>query len=664
MKNKKQEIIELQNQIKAWNQAYFDKDEPLVEDAIYDKELVRLKQLEEEYKDLFTEQELKNSPTNNIGAQASSVFQKVVHKEKMLSLQKAYEKAEVLKWIENIEKLKFIPTFYIEPKIDGLSIALHYKNGKLVQALTRGDGTVGEDVTHNILVNNEIPLNINYFEDIEIRGEIYLKLSEFEKINIQLQNEGKKPLVNPRNGASGTLRQLNPEMTQKRNLSVYCYWITDAQRHNLHSIEEIRSFLAENNFPVTKEGKKVLNIEEIFTWINDFKTLKKTLDYETDGVVIKLNEIKYYDLLGQTQKFPRWAIAFKYEPDTAVTLVKSIFPTVGRTGIITYNAELEPVFLGGSTISAATLHNYDYIKKLNIDINDLVYIKKAGEIIPKVIGTVKNKTSTLYNRATQCPKCFSSLVDSETAIDQYCQNPNCPEVLLKKLIHFVSKPAMNIDTLGEKIVTFLFNNNYVKSYKDFYYLKEYRNEIMQFEGFKEKKIDKILENIEASKQNGLAGLLFGISIKHIGEKAAYFLASKIETFSNFLEYDFNLLADYDGFSEKTIDSLKEFVAIKENQEMVKDLLDLDLNLKHQSNQKSLELSNLVFVITGTFNFSRKTLEKELISRGAKIASAVSKNTNYLIVGQNPGSKLAKARALETEILEFDDLKSKLGIEIE
>ncbi|MGX9395729.1 NAD-dependent DNA ligase LigA [Mycoplasma sp. 1573] len=649
------EILELQQQIQIWNNAYFDNDDPLVSDAEYDVALVKLKELETQFAYLLTEQELKNSPTNRIGASVSNAFAKFQHAKPMLSLQKAYEKDELKRWIENVEKANSQSTFFIEPKIDGLSISLHYENGKLIRAVTRGDGTVGEDVTHNLLVNEEIPLQIDYLQPLEVRGEVYLKLSQFEQINKQLAQENKKLLVNPRNGASGTLRQLDSQITKQRKLSVYCYAINDATKHNLYTIDEVRDFLHTHNFPVTKEGKKVYNLEEILTWINEFKEVKKTLDYETDGVVIKVNEFNVYDLLGQTQKFPRWAIAFKYEPDVATTVILDIFTTVGRTGFITYNAKLEPVFLSGSTISAATLHNYDYINKLKIDIGDLVYIKKAGEIIPKVIGTVKQKGSTSYKKQKYCPKCGSLLDDSETLIDQFCTNDMCPEVRLRKLIHFASKGAMNIDFLGEKTVEMLFNKNLVTDYYDFYSLKDHYDELIQIEGYGKKSVDQILASIEKSCQNSLARLLHGISIKHIGEKNAYFIASEVQKFSNFLTFDFDKLINFDEIGQKTVDSLKNFVANEKNVAMVNNLLACGLDLEHQKNIKSLELANLVFVITGTLSQSRKETEKMLISRGAKVTNTVTKSTSYLVVGENPGSKYEKAQQLGTKIISEQDL---------
>ncbi|MBU4690812.1 NAD-dependent DNA ligase LigA [Mycoplasma zalophi] len=646
----KEEIILLQEKIQAWNHAYFDLDDPVVEDAIYDKEIIKLKNLEQEYSFLFTEDELAQSPTHIIGSSVSNAFQKVTHDFPMLSLQKSYEKEELQHWIENINKVSFDVSYFIEPKIDGLSISLKYKNGKLIQAVTRGDGYIGEDVTHNILTIKELPKQIDYLKEIEIRGEVYLKLSEFEKLNLELKKENKQQLANPRNAASGSLRQLNPEITKTRNLSIYLYNIQEPHEHEIYSVDETRKWLKNHNFPVTDEGKVVFNINEMLKWINDFKFKKTLLDYETDGIVIKLNEIKYYNLLGTTQKFPRYAIAYKYEPNTATTVLKDIFITIGRTGMVTYNATLENVFLGGSNIQAATLHNYDYIKKLKIDIGDLVYIKKAGEIIPKVISTVHSKSQTNFQKILHCPFCNSLLEESDTGIDQFCVNEDCKEVKLKKMIHFTSKTAMDILTLGERNIEILYNLGLVNSFSDIYKLKDKYDELIKIERFGTKSVEKMLQSIEDSKNQDLSSLIHAISIKLVGEKVSYFLASKIQEFKNLLDFDFDSLITYHEIGEKIIHSLKEFTANSKNRQMIQELVDLGLNLKHKNQINSFSLMNQSFVITGTLSQPRPSIEKILISKGAKVSSSVTKNTSYLLIGEKPGSKLAKAKALNVKII--------------
>ncbi|MCU4117155.1 NAD-dependent DNA ligase LigA [Mycoplasma zalophi] len=646
----KEEIILLQEKIQAWNHAYFDLDDPIVEDAIYDKEIIKLKNLEQEYNFLFTEDELSQSPTRIIGSSVSNAFQKVTHDSPMLSLQKSYEKEELQHWIENINKVSFDVSYFIEPKIDGLSISLKYKNGKLVQAVTRGDGHIGEDVTHNILTIEELPKQINYLKEIEIRGEVYLKLSEFEKLNLELKKENKQQLANPRNAASGSLRQLNPEITKTRNLSIFLYNIQEPHEHEIYSVDETRKWLKNHNFPVTDEGKVVFNINEMLEWINDFKFKKTLLDYETDGIVIKLNEIKYYNLLGTTQKFPRYAIAYKYEPNTATTVLKDIFVTIGRTGMVTYNATLENVFLGGSNIQAATLHNYDYIKKLKIDIGDLVYIKKAGEIIPKVISTVHSKSQTNFQKILHCPFCNSLLEDSDTGIDQFCVNEDCKEVKLKKMIHFTSKTAMDILTLGERNIEILYNLGLVNSFSDIYKLKDKYDQLIKIERFGAKSVEKMLQSIEDSKNQDLSSLIHAISIKLVGEKVSYFLASKIQEFKNLLDFDFDSLITYHEIGEKIIHSLKEFTSNSKNRQMIQELIDLGLNLKHKNQINSFSLMNQSFVITGTLSQPRPSIEKILISKGAKVSSSVTKNTSYLLIGEKPGSKLAKAKALNVKII--------------
>ncbi|QJG66944.1 NAD-dependent DNA ligase LigA [Mycoplasma phocoenae] len=651
----KQYIVELRNKIIKWNHAYFDLDAPIVEDAIYDKAIIELQKLESEYAHLFTEEELLNSPTAKIGANVNTAFAKVTHNEPMLSLQKSYEQSEIEKWQQNIEKVLNKPSYFIEPKIDGLSISLHYSNGKLRQALTRGDGLIGEDVTHNVLVIEDIPKSIDYKEDVEFRGEIYLKLSNFEILNARLEKQGMNKLANPRNTASGSIRQLNSDIVKERNLSCFIYSVIEPMKHNLNTLDSINNFIKTHNFKTTGLENHVYSITEIMDWIEEFKIKKTHLDYETDGVVIKLNEINFYDELGSTQKYPRWAIAYKYEPNVATTVMKNIFLTVGRTGMVTYNAELEPVELSGSIISAATLHNYDYISSLNIDINDLVYIKKAGEIIPKVISTVKSKDNTTFKRATHCPFCNSALIDSETGIDQYCVNKNCPEINLKKIIHFCSKTAMDIVSLGENNIEFFNKMNILNSFTDIYKLKNYRENLIKIKGFGVKSIDKLIENIENSKNNSLEKLIHALSIKLVGEKIAYFLASQIKKLSNLLTFDFNSLLAFNEIGEKIVASLYEYVNDIDNKKIVNDLIDAGLDLEFKDNIKSFKLINYSFVITGTLTHSRNKIQKMLVSKGAKVTNVVTKNTSFLITGEKAGSKLSKARALGVPVISEEEL---------
>ncbi|AWX69213.1 NAD-dependent DNA ligase LigA [[Mycoplasma] anseris] len=650
----RKEVFELQEKINYWDDAYYNHDNPIVEDAIYDKEILRLKKLEEQYANYFTYEELINSPTQKINAKASDNFQKVAHDKPMLSLNKAYSLDEIEKFINNIKKITLDFSFYIEPKIDGLSISLKYKNGKLVQAVTRGDGIIGEDVTENIKQLKNIPLTIQCLDDLEVRGEVYLALNDFNQLNKILESQNKPKMANPRNGAAGTLRQLDPLIVKERNLSAFIYYVVDPLKHNIQTMKQSFDFLSNLGFSITNETRVVKSLAEIEQYITWFKQIKTSLDYETDGIVIKLNELEYYDELGSTVKFPHSAIAFKYEPNTETTVLKRIFATVGRTGLVTYNAELEPVYLSGSKINFATLNNFQYVKDLNLNLNDLVYIKKAGEIIPCVIGLVNKKAKEDYfKKIDSCPYCAHLLVDSDTSLEQYCLNENCPEIFKKKMIHFTSKDAMDINSLGEKNIEIFIENKLITKLIDFYTLKDKKDEILKIERFGHKSVMNILNSIELSKKNPLNKLIFAFSIKHIGAKVAKFIASKVQSLNCFLDFNFNDLIQYNEIGEKIVNSLNEWVNKQENIDLVNQLLNMGINAVYEESFKTNLLQNKTFVITGTLSKSRTYFEKQIIENGGNIANSVSKNTSYLLMGLEPGSKLKKAKELNVPIIDED-----------
>ncbi|TPE57414.1 NAD-dependent DNA ligase LigA [[Mycoplasma] falconis] len=647
----KEEILQIQKQISEWDHHYYDLDNPLVSDEIYDITFNKLKNLEQTYSYLFSYEELKNSPTQKINANSLEIFSKVKHDKPMLSLNKAYTIEEIEKFIDNIKKITLNYSFWIEPKIDGLSVSIKYKNGLLYQATTRGDGSVGEDVTQNVLQIASIPKQIDYFKDLEVRGEIYLSISNFKKLNESLLALNKPAMANPRNAAAGTLRQLDANIVKERNLSAFLYYVVDPLQHNIETMQQQFDFLNKLGFQTTLESEHITSIEAIKEYINTFKDIKQKLDYETDGIVIKLNEVKYYDELGYTAKFPHSAIAFKYEPDTAITTLKDIFITIGRTGLVTYNASLEPVELSGSLVSFATLNNFQYITDLQINKNDLVYIKKAGEIIPCVIG-LASKISDLkpFEKIKLCPYCKSNLQDNETGLEQYCLNENCPEIKRRKLVHFVSKDAMDINTLGDKNIELLINNNLLTSVIDLYKLKDKKEQLSNLERMGEKSVNKIIDNIEKSKFNSLDRLIFALSIKLIGAKVAKFVASKVLNLKSFLTYDFMALTEYHEIGEKIATSLQNWVNQEENQKLINDLIEIGLDLKYQTEEINNKLNNNSLVITGILSKPRSYFEKLIIANGGITLNSISKKTNYLLVGQDAGSKLDKAKKLNVKII--------------
>ncbi|QJG66639.1 NAD-dependent DNA ligase LigA [Mycoplasma phocoeninasale] len=657
----RKQVFELREKIDKWDKEYYDLDNPEVPDSVYDLEFNKLKKMEEQYAHYFSYEEIKSSPTQKINSTPLSIFQKVYHESAMLSLNKAYSIDEIKKFIDNIAKITNEFSFFIEPKIDGISISIKYKDGKLFQALTRGDGKVGEDVTENVLQIKDIPKTINYFNDLEVRGEIYLSIEEFNNLNKDLESKGKTKLANPRNAAAGTLRQLNSEIVKERKLSAFLYYIVNPLDHNIETMKQSFEFLNSLGFKISKEAKHVNSVEEIEEYIKEFKNIKQLLNYETDGIVIKLNEIKYYNKLGSTSKFPHSAIAFKYEPDTAITVLKKIFITTGRTGLITYNALLEPVELSGSLVSYATLNNFQYIEDLNLNENDLVYVKKAGEIIPCVIGLASKKdkdNSTRFKKFLFCPYCNFPLEDSSSQLEQFCTNANCPEINRRKLIHFCSKDAMDITMLGEKNIELLLENHLLSTPADIYELKSHKDELVNLARLGNKSVLKILDAIEETKTKSLERLIFGLSIKLIGAKVAKLIASEVKEFSNFLSFDFLSLLKYNEIGDKVTNSIIEWIKIEDNAKLVNSLLAKGLNLKYINNAKNTKFQNFSFVITGVLSKPRSYFEELIIVNGGLVKNSISSKTTYLLAGDDAGSKLAKANNLGIKIIneeEFNEL---------
>lgn len=657
----RKEIFDLQAKISAWDNAYYNLDSPEVPDEIYDVEFNKLKALEEKYASFFSNEELKNSPTKKINALASDLFKKVKHKRPMLSLNKAYSLDEIQKFIDNIKKITSDFSFFIEPKIDGLSISIIYEDGKLVRAITRGDGITGEDVTANVVQMSCIPKTIEYKESLEVRGEVYLAISDFEKLNLKLGQENKNKLANPRNAAAGTLRQLNSQIIKERNLSAFLYYVVDPLQHNIKTMQEEHEFLKTYGFPVTHEVQHANTLQDIEEYIRNFKNQKLLIDYETDGVVIKLNEVQYFDKLGSTAKFPHYAIAFKYEPNVETTTIKRIYATVGRTGLVTYNAELEPVEISGSLVSFATLNNFQYIKDLNLNENDLVYIKKAGEIIPCVIGLISGKKEIdHFQKVEFCPYCHNKLVDSETGLEQFCSNDQCPEIQRRKLIHFCSKDGLDINTMGERNIDLFLKNSLISNPIDIFNLKNKKQDLLKLNRMGEKSIENILISIDECKNKPLYKMISALSIPLIGVKLAKFVASKIKSLHNLLNYDFSQLIDYHEIGDKIINSIISWISNDFNKKLVEDIINLGYDLKDENESITNLLENKSFVITGTLGHPRSYFERLIEKNGGLIHSSISSKTNYLLAGENAGSKLQKANKLNITIITEEDLFKMIG----
>lgn len=658
----KLKIKELVDLINKWNREYFDLDQPSVSDRVYDSHLKELVELEKKYPHLV----LEDTPTKKIGATVNkSKFEKVIHSKKMLSLNKAYDFNEIKKFINDIlgvindQQIKFL----IQPKIDGLSISLRYKNGELHQAITRGDGFVGEDVTRNVKgIIKDIPVKINYFNDLEVRGEIYISKNNFAMINKQENVE----YANSRNLASGTLRHLDQEVVKKRNLSSFIYEIVDPEKHNINSQEDVISFLKafEFSFLTDYQIVELSSVEKLFNFINDFDQNKRDqLDYEIDGMVIKLNEIKYYEEIGFTSKFPKFVIAYKFDDELIKTILEDIFITIGRTGIVTYNAKLKKVLLKGTIVSAATLHNYNYVNDLGININDEVTIKKAGEIIPKVVSLSSKRSSGVFPKILICPYCDSNLVDTKTLNNQMCLNLDCPEINVKKIIHFSSKGAMDIEGLGEGIVRKFFELGFLKKIEDIYLLDKYEQQIIAEKGFGTKFWTNLKEGIKNSYNVELSRLIFSLGIPQLGIKNAKSIAKKIKSFDKLFSMTEEDLVSIADIGEVTIKEFKEYIKKEENINLFNFLLSLGINPSEQIKDPSKKISffeGKIFVISGTFHIPRNELIKIIEENDGIVASTISKKTYALLLGENGGSKVEKANKLKIQIIEKADLEKLIS----
>ncbi|MGX9389252.1 NAD-dependent DNA ligase LigA [Mycoplasma sp. 327] len=657
----RKKILELQQKISQWDKYYYDFDKPLVSDEIYDIEFNQLKRLELQYKHLFLKEELEQSPTNKINANVSKNFAKVKHDKSMLSLNKAYTIAEIQKFIDNIKKVTSHFSFFIEPKIDGLSISIKYNQGKLMQAVTRGNGLIGEDVTNNVLQIDNIPKIINYKKPLEVRGEIFLPIDEFKKINEKLLSENKTAMANPRNVAAGTLRQLDPQIVKERNLSSFLYYVVAPEKHNIQTMYESFEFLKKLGFCVTEQSILVSSIKEIEQFIEEFKTKKLLFNYETDGIVIKLNELKFYDKLGETAKFPHSAIAFKYEPDVVSTILKDIFITVGRTGLVTYNALLQEVELSGTKVCFATLNNYEFIKNLDINIGDEIYIKKSGEIIPCVIGLANKHNLEKLEPFKVCPYCNNVLLFNETGLEQYCLNQDCQEIKVRKLIHFASKEALDINSLGEKNIIYFYKNGFINNILDIFNLHKHRDELIKLERFGYLSINKILKSIEDIKTKPLENLIFGLSIPLVGKRTANIIASKILKLENALNFNFEVFRDFYDFGDKITKQLIEWFSNEENISLIKKLIEHGINPSYEQKAITNILNNKSFVITGKLTKPRSYFEKLIVENGGEVLSSISANIAYLLIGEKAGSKLSKAQKLGITIINEDDLKLMLNL---
>ena len=650
---KEERIKELRELIEKYSYYYYTLNESLISDIEFDKLLKELEDLEK----VNPQYSMFDSPTQQVGSSLKNTkFSKVTHKEKMLSLSNSYNIGEIEDFIKRVDKLlenRKKPSYVLEVKLDGLSISVTYKDGKLVQGVTRGDGVIGEDVTENILQIQSIPKFLKEKIDIEVRGEIVLPISKFQKINEKRLANGEEIFANPRNAASGTLRQLDPEIVKERGLDCYFYFVVGGEKYGIKTHREAFDFIEKIGLKTTGIDEVLTSVEEIDKRIEYWKDAREKLDYETDGMVLKVNEIEYWEVLGNTTKSPRWAIAYKFPAKQVSTKLLGITWQVGRTGKVTPVAELEEVEVSGSRVKRASLHNFDEIVRKDIKIGDKVFIEKAAEIIPQVVKSIKELRTGEEQEVlapTTCPICGTTLEKEEGLVDLKCPNPSCPAKVQGRFEYFVSRDGMNIIGLGQKIVERFLELGYLNDVTDIYRLSEHREEMEGLEKMGKKSVENLLNSIEESKQREYSKVLYSLGIPEVGKFMANLLADESGSIDRLMEMTKDELLMINGVGEKVADSIINFFASEENLEIIEKLKGFGLNFsgEKQSKVEKNVFEGKTFLVTGKLTkFTREGIKEEIEKFGGKNLSAVSKNLDYLIVGEKAGSKLKKAQEIGT-----------------
>lgn len=652
MENRYNELISL---IEKANYDYYTLDNPSVTDREYDNWMSELLDIEERYPEI----KRADSPSEKIGGEVISEFKKVTHKTGMFSISDVFNESEIVAFDERVRKEFPNPTYVCELKIDGLAVSLQYEKGIFKSAATRGNGQVGEDITHNVKTIGSIPLRLNEPLDIEVRGEIYMPIKAFNKLNEEREKTGESLFQNPRNAAAGSIRQLDSSVARSRKLDAFLYHVpfTDKQTHY-----EALMDLKELGFIVNPNIRLVHNIEEILEYINEWTLKRDTLAYDIDGIVIKVNDIRMQRELGFTAKYPKWVIAYKFPAEDVKTKLNDIICTVGRTGQITPNAVFDPVKVLGSTIRRATLHNADYIKEKGLKIGDNILVHKAGDVIPEVVGPViddRTGNEIDFVMPTNCPICNTLLVSTESGIDLVCPNELCPARNIESLIHFCDRKSMNIEGLGERIIEDFYNMGIIKNIIDIYNIKDRKNELIELEGFGDKSVNKLIVSIEESKNNSLEKLLYAIGIKGIGEKNAKLLAKKYRNMDNLMktsELELNTIPDLGPILANNIVS---FFNDNDNIELINDLKSIGMNMFYLGNKITIneQLLDKRIVVTGTLkNYTRDEIQELIEQNGGLWSSSVTKKTFAVIVGDNPGSKYDKAKELGINIWTEEDFE--------
>jgi DNA ligase (NAD+) len=647
-------IEELRELLNKYNYEYYVLDRPSVPDAEYDRLMQELIALEEQYPDLKT----KDSPSQRVGGQALDAFQKVEHRTPMLSLANAFNEGDLRDFDRRVrQEVGDDVTYVCELKIDGLAVSVRYEDGYFVQGATRGDGVTGEDITENLKTIRSLPLRLNEPVTLEARGEAYMPKASFERLNEQRRNRGEELFANPRNAAAGSLRQLDPKIAASRHLDLFVYGLANAEELGIDSHSAALNYLQQLGFKTNPERRRCANIDEVIQFVNEWHEKRSHLPYEIDGIVVKVDSFEQQEQLGATAKSPRWAIAYKFPAEEVVTKLIGIELSVGRTGVVTPTAILEPVRVAGTTVQRATLHNEDFIREKDIRIGDSVIIKKAGDIIPEVVNVVPDRRTgeeLPFVMPTHCPECASELVRLDGEVALRCINPKCPAQIREGLIHFVSRQAMNIEGLGEKVISQLFREGLIHDVADIYRLT--KEQLIPLERMGEKSATNLLNAIEASKQNSLERLLFGLGIRHVGAKAAKVLAEHFETMDRLQTATKEELMAIHEIGEKMADSIVTYFAKPEVKELLNELRAYGVNMEYKGPKTPKPgdvhsyFAGKTVVLTGKLeSLSRNEAKEKIEQLGGKVTGSVSKNTDLVIAGADAGSKLAKAQQLNIEI---------------
>ncbi|MGN0973772.1 MAG: NAD-dependent DNA ligase LigA [Bacilli bacterium] len=657
MEERMEELIKILNQAGV---DYYTYDNPTITDQEYDNYMRELIEIETKYPELIRDY----SPTHRVGSTIISEFNKVNHEVPMLSIADVFNEDEIIAFDERIKKEIKNPHYVCELKIDGLSVSLLYKHGKLVRGATRGDGRVGEDITHNVKTIKSVPLDLGKDIDIEVRGEIYMRKDVFESINEQRKLEDKPLLANPRNAAAGSVRQLDSKIAASRRLDTFLYHLPNAKNYNIEYQYDALNFMKELGFAVNPNIRRAKDIKEVLSYIEEWTEKRDNLPYEIDGIVIKVDNLEEQEKLGLTAKYPKWIIAYKFPAKETLTKLKEIKLTVGRTGQVTPNAILEPVILQGSKIRKATLHNEDYIKEKDIRIGDTVAIIKAGDVIPRVEKVIKERRTgneEEFIMPDTCPICNSKLIKKEAAY--YCVNDECEKKQIEQLIHYVSRDALNIEGLGDAIIEDFYNLKYITNITDIYKLKKYRDELMELEGYGKKSIDKLLDNIELSKKASLEKLLFALGIRYVGQKTAKILAENYKNIDNIINTDYDSLYSIKDIGEVIAKSVYDYFKNDNNLKQIEKLKEYNVNMnyidtKEENNSNFLDKT---FVLTGSLEkLTRKEATSMIENVGGKVTGSVSKNTSIVVVGKDPGSKYEKAIELGITIWNEEEFINNLN----